>query len=181
LIAFNEYVNEQLNALTSETTNTVQFTFPQTFKSWIEQHQEIWTLFEEFRSDPKTKAFSEDDFVNVLSLKQPTSEALKLNLVDENTRVATDAAQAVILNRTNSVLGRGTILKSDHFPGCHKKYLAKSFKGAPNFRQVDRNIPIYGLGNPTIEGIETVLKEIGSNRHFIWTSLREEPVIFING
>jgi hypothetical protein len=41
------------------------------------------------------------------------------------------------------------ILKSDHFPGCHKSYLPKT-EGAPNFRKVE-GIPVFGLGIKSIE------------------------------
>lgn len=44
--------------------------------------------------------------------------------------------ELVIKQRDGSVLGKKTILKSDHFPGCHNKRLSPHIDGAPNFRQV---------------------------------------------
>lgn len=38
--------------------------------------------------------------------------------------------------RGGSVLGKKTILKSDHFPGCQNKRLSPHIDGAPNYRQV---------------------------------------------
>jgi hypothetical protein len=38
------------------------------------------------------------------------------------------------------VLGRKTILKSDHFPGCQNKRLLPHVEGAPNYRQIDVDI-----------------------------------------
>lgn len=38
--------------------------------------------------------------------------------------------------RGGSVLGKKTILKSDHFPGCQNKRLTPQIDGAPNYRQV---------------------------------------------
>lgn len=38
--------------------------------------------------------------------------------------------------RGGSVLGKKTILKSDHFPGCQNKRLSPQIDGAPNYRQV---------------------------------------------
>lgn len=38
--------------------------------------------------------------------------------------------------RGGSVLGKKTILKSDHFPGCQNKRLSPQIEGAPNYRQV---------------------------------------------
>lgn len=43
----------------------------------------------------------------------------------------------VIVSRQGSVLGKKTILKSDHFPGCQNKRLLPHVEGAPNYRQVD--------------------------------------------
>jgi hypothetical protein len=43
----------------------------------------------------------------------------------------------VIIWRNSSVLGKKTILKSDHFPGCQNKRLLPHVEGAPNYRQVD--------------------------------------------
>ena len=42
----------------------------------------------------------------------------------------------VIISRNGSVLGKKTILKSDHFPGCQNKRLLPHVEGAPNYRQV---------------------------------------------
>jgi hypothetical protein len=46
------------------------------------------------------------------------------------------AAEEVISSRGGSVLGKKTILKSDHFPGCQNKRLTPQIDGAPNYRQV---------------------------------------------
>lgn len=44
--------------------------------------------------------------------------------------------EQVIKQRDGSVLGKKTILKSDHFPGCHNKRLVPHIDGAPNYRKV---------------------------------------------
>jgi hypothetical protein len=44
----------------------------------------------------------------------------------------------VIASRRGSVLCRESLLKSDHFPGCHKSSLDISITGAPNYRKVGR-------------------------------------------
>ena len=53
--------------------------------------------------------------------------------------------------------------------------------GAPNFRRVDMDI--YGVAQPTITGLSTILKLLASNGHekSVWISTREEPLIYING
>ncbi|KAL2935177.1 Paladin [Bienertia sinuspersici] len=87
--------------------------------------------------------------------------------------------------RGGSVLGKKTILKSDHFPGCHNKRLTPHIDGAPNYRQAD-SLQVHGVAIPTIEGIRNVLKHIGAREdekrtHLLWINLREEPVVYING
>ncbi|KAM1012184.1 hypothetical protein ACFX2C_047441 [Malus domestica] len=45
--------------------------------------------------------------------------------------------EQVMKLRGGSVLGKKTILKSDHFPGCQNKRLSPHIDGAPNYRQAD--------------------------------------------
>ena len=53
-----------------------------------------------------------------------------------------------------------------------------------NFRKVD-GFPVYGVANPTRDGIHAVLHRIGGGRlrrrPVLWHNMREEPVIYING
>ncbi|KAG6704370.1 hypothetical protein I3843_07G126100 [Carya illinoinensis] len=93
--------------------------------------------------------------------------------------------EQVMKLRGGSVLGKKTILKSDHFPGCQNKRLSPQIDGAPNYRQAD-SLPVHGVAIPTIDGIRNVLKHIGAQIHskqaqVLWISLREEPVVYING
>lgn len=85
--------------------------------------------------------------------------------------------------RNGEVLGSQTVLKSDHCPGCQSPSLPERVEGAPNFREVP-GFPVYGVANPTIDGIRTVIHRIGSGirgRPVFWHNMREEPVIYING
>lgn len=57
-------------------------------------------------------------------------------------------------------------------------------RGASNFR----NIPgttIYALGQPSIDAIDEVVARIKQEHphadHIAWITLREEPVVYING
>ncbi|PNY08418.1 paladin-like protein [Trifolium pratense] len=93
--------------------------------------------------------------------------------------------EEVMKLRGGSVLGKKTILKSDHFPGCQNKRLRPNIDGAPNYRQAD-SLHVHGVAIPTIDGIRNVLKHIGAQTegkkvHVLWISLREEPVVYING
>ncbi|CAN6317707.1 unnamed protein product [Urochloa humidicola] len=102
----------------------------------------------------------------------------------EDVRAAA-AAEQVISSRGGSVLGKKTILKSDHFPGCQNKRLTPHIDGAPNYRQAG-SLRVHGVAMPTMEGIANVLNHIGAKKkgkqtRILWHSLREEPVIYING
>ncbi|KDO86715.1 hypothetical protein CISIN_1g0008352mg, partial [Citrus sinensis] len=102
--------------------------------------------------------------------------------------------EQVLKMRGGSVLGKRTILKSDHFPGCQNKRLTPQIDGAPNYRQMlfmllwsyADSLRVHGVAIPTIEGIRNVLKHIGAQKdgkrvQVLWISLREEPVVYING
>lgn len=91
--------------------------------------------------------------------------------------------ESVVATRNGEVLGRQTVLKSDHCPGCQSQYLPELIEGAPNFREV-APFPVYGVANPTIQGIRAVLQRVaeGNNdRPVLWHNMREEPVVYING
>lgn len=89
----------------------------------------------------------------------------------------------VAASRNGEVLGSQTVLKSDHCPGCQNQSLPERVDGAPNFREVP-GFPVYGVANPTIDGIRSVIKRIGGSKGgcpVLWHNMREEPVIYING
>ncbi|CAL5352134.1 unnamed protein product [Camellia sinensis] len=93
--------------------------------------------------------------------------------------------EQVMKQRGGSVLGKKTILKSDHFPGCQNKRLSPQIDGAPNYRQAD-SLHVHGVAIPTIDGIRNVLNHIGAQMdgkqtRVLWINLREEPVVYING
>nr|XP_043636887.1 paladin [Erigeron canadensis] len=89
----------------------------------------------------------------------------------------------VAVSRTGEVLGSQTVLKSDHCPGCQQPNLPERVEGAPNFREIP-GFPVYGVANPTVEGIKSVIQRIGGSKNgrpVFWHNMREEPVIYING
>ncbi|KAB2612226.1 paladin-like [Pyrus ussuriensis x Pyrus communis] len=94
--------------------------------------------------------------------------------------------EQVMKLRGGSVLGKKTILKSDHFPGCQNKRLSPHIDGAPNYRQADSQ-HVHGVAIPTISGIQNVLNNIGAQHidgkraQVLWINLCEEPVVYING
>lgn len=61
--------------------------------------------------------------------------AVELNRLKREMSIPKEPEQ-VMKMRGGSVLGKRTILKSDHFPGCQNKRLTPQIDGAPNYRQV---------------------------------------------
>lgn len=94
---------------------------------------------------------------------------------------SSSSAEEVRRERGGAVLGKKTILKSDHFPGCQNRRLESPLiAGAPNYRRA-REQRVHGVAIPTAEGIRNVLKHIGEEEWVVWINLREEPVVYVNG
>jgi hypothetical protein len=76
--------------------------------------------------------------------------------------------QSVVRSRTGSVLGRGFVLKSDHFARG-----VGHIKGAPNFRKT--GVGIFGVAQPTVSGIITILTLLQSESTGLteWINARE--------
>ncbi|KAI2658230.1 Paladin [Labeo rohita] len=53
--------------------------------------------------------------------------------------------------------------------------------GAPNFRQSKGSFPLYGMGQPSLNGFKQVLQRLQGQGHqeVIFFCLREEPVVFL--
>ncbi|PKI83269.1 hypothetical protein MVES_002830 [Malassezia vespertilionis] len=114
-----------------------------------------------------------------------------------------DEVREVVSNRSGSVLGPYTMLKSDFFSGILKAGLPLRVEGMPNLRGVNPLVPLgtlscappaselptarktWGCGMPTVEGLRRGLKcmgaEPGGTQQVVWTNLREEPVLYVNG
>ncbi|MBI3928792.1 MAG: hypothetical protein HY319_24845 [Armatimonadetes bacterium] len=100
-------------------------------------------------------------------------------------------ATGPVPGRQGEILAPDTILKADQYPGLHQKRLQDGrtrdpqplLNGAPNYRQ--RGEGIHGVAQPTVEGIRNVLEEAGAApggpKEAVWTNLREEPVVYVNG
>jgi len=77
------------------------------------------------------------------------------------------------------------VLKFDHFENIHRlDPKLPAYEGAPNFRQVPGYM-VFGTGQPTKEGFQATLSHIFSEevgaKACLWTNMRQEPVVFLNG
>ena len=76
-----------------------------------------------------------------------------------------------------------TLLKSDQWLSeTHE--VVQGVRGASNFRKIS-GTSIYALGQPSIDAIEEVVRRVREDypdaEHIAWITLREEPVVYING
>ncbi|KAJ7112000.1 inositol hexakisphosphate-domain-containing protein [Mycena epipterygia] len=155
------------------------------------------------KNQPVIRTFENELFADGVNALQPLERA------DVTEGVAhPDEVNQIVVNRSGSILSASTILKNDMFLNLQKMTLPERIEGAPNFRRVPlalRSIPspslsptsstdslnpreekmVCGSGMPTVEGLRRALLRVdagpsGQNNVF-WTSLREEPVIYIAG
>ncbi len=125
------------------------------------------------------------------SESQTTAGPTQTEAVKDDSSVASpEAAKQVVKDRDGEVLKSGIAIKEDQFPGIDKYEPKPSdgpqvkIPGAPNFRKIPGENS-YGTGLPTEKALKEVLESVGSgpngDKTAVWTNLREEPVIYING
>eukprot|EP01112_Ceratiomyxa_fruticulosa_P019295 TRINITY_DN6298_c0_g1_i8.p1 TRINITY_DN6298_c0_g1~~TRINITY_DN6298_c0_g1_i8.p1 ORF type:complete len:1335 (+),score=311.73 TRINITY_DN6298_c0_g1_i8:1509-5513(+) len=168
LILFQSYLMENVGKKADGAS-----IFSQSFSDWVKERPEINKLLDNLRENPN------DD-----------------RLIEEETKTLTVSASKIdkiIANRWGMVLGKYSILKSDHFPGCFNMKLPIQIEGAPNFRRID-GFPVFGVGQATVPAIRKVLEYLGvapnnnntenssgKKNKVIWSNLREEATIYILG
>lgn len=111
------------------------------------------------------------------------------------------AEGAVVKTRSGSVLSRGFILKTDHYPSGAPIYLGVSIyllltvlpgraldldlnvHGAPNFRAPRvGDLNVFGVAQPRTQGLRAILSILRCRpntpnpSHVVWFSTREEPI-----
>jgi hypothetical protein len=97
---------------------------------------------------------------------------------------------SVIRSRSGTVLGRGMILKRDHFAAASASSPTSPdsvfLQGVPQFRAIagDSELHIFGSAQPSAYGIESLLTSLGSRRpssvKTTCISLRAEPLLFLS-
>lgn len=153
-----------------------------------------------YASQPVFKTFEAE-------LKHGGAEVLMPLSVSERTDgpISNDEADTFVMARHGSILSSGTIIKSDLFLGLQKMSLPERVDGAANYRKAPLIISeadsqghdinasqgnsaaksVYGTGMPTADGLRRALAKMraekGGERDILWTSLREEPVLYVSG
>ncbi|KAF7336949.1 hypothetical protein MVEN_02131300 [Mycena venus] len=165
--------------------------------------QSFETIESFVQNQPVIKTFEKELFTDGFNSLKPLERA------DVTDGVAhPDEVNQIVVNRSGSILSASTILKNDMFLNLQKMTLPERIDGAPNFRRVPLTLPsmpspslspasstesltprdgkmVCGSGMPTVEGLRRALLRIDAgpsgNNNVFWTSLREEPVIYISG
>ncbi|KAF8150729.1 inositol hexakisphosphate-domain-containing protein [Crassisporium funariophilum] len=178
MIAFASFV---------ETSNE---SFTQSFSDWLKARTEIWTQVTFLRKQygSRLNVFAP---VNDLSSLSKSGSSIRSLLPGKKNDVAISGGQIlgdeysdhVVKNRSGIILRESTLLKSDQWIR-ESHHVEHGVRGAINFRQVpDTNI--YALGQPTIEAIDEVVSRIKKAHpnapKVVWVTLREEPIVYING
>ncbi|KAF8176691.1 inositol hexakisphosphate-domain-containing protein [Mycena galopus ATCC 62051] len=95
---------------------------------------------------------------------------------------------SVVKTRTGSVLSRGFILKTDHYPSGRALDLDLNVHGAPNFRAPRiADLNVFGVAQPRTQGLRAILSILRCRpgtqdpSHVVWFSTREEPIVYISG
>ncbi|KAJ7757743.1 inositol hexakisphosphate-domain-containing protein [Mycena maculata] len=95
---------------------------------------------------------------------------------------------SVVKTRIGSVLSRGFILKTDHYPSGRALDLDLNVHGAPNFRAPRiGDLNVFGAAQPRTQGLRAILSVLRCRpgtpnpSHVVWFSTREEPIIYISG
>ncbi|EMD34003.1 hypothetical protein CERSUDRAFT_117523 [Gelatoporia subvermispora B] len=95
---------------------------------------------------------------------------------------------SVVKTRNGSVLSRGFILKTDHYPSGRALDLDLNVHGAPNFRAPKLgNLNVFGVAQPRSQGLRGILSvlrcrpNISNPTHVVWFCTREEPIVYISG
>ncbi|KAK4282651.1 hypothetical protein QN277_014003 [Acacia crassicarpa] len=165
LICFAVYIHSERAALNSNVSSH------SSFADWMRARPELYSIIRRLlRRNPMGA-------LGYSSLKP------SLKKIAEFTDGRPPEMGVVAALRNGEVLGSQTVLKSDHCPGCQNPSLPERVEGAPNFREVP-GFPVFGVANPTIDGIRSVICRIGSSKGghpVLWHNMREEPVIYING
>ncbi|GJE96251.1 inositol hexakisphosphate-domain-containing protein [Phanerochaete sordida] len=162
----------------------------QSFSSWLEARTEIWNQIMFLRKTHGSRLNIFQPISDLSALSKSSSETRAL-VAGQKNDVAIAGGQIlgdeysdhVVKNRSGIILREGTLLKSDQWLR-ESQHVSDGVRGAINFR----NIPgtkIYALGQPTLEAIDEVVKRVKdanpSDNQILWITLREEPIVYING
>ncbi|KAG7089324.1 hypothetical protein E1B28_011021 [Marasmius oreades] len=165
--------------------------FSQSFSDWLKTRIEIWNQVKFLRKSIYSHRLNLFAPVNDLSLLSRRGSESRALVPGKRNDVAIAGGQIlgdeysthVLKNRSGIILREGTLLKSDQWlRESHR--VENGVRGAINFRR-NPGTNIYALGQPTLEAIDEVVRRVKQEhpraRRVIWVTLREEPIVYVNG
>lgn len=164
--------------------NTKQTGEKPTFKEWFARHSELEGVLESVRTRRgQYKPFRpvSDILLNVLALKKQrqTQHAIPSPIATTSVR---SSENRVLRERSGTVLTPNTLLKEDHWTQADTSDLVA---GAPNFKQVFAEMPVWSLAQPEANAVEPILHHINRPdkdcNNCVWINVREEPLVYIDG
>ncbi|KAI0707157.1 inositol hexakisphosphate-domain-containing protein [Earliella scabrosa] len=137
------------------------------------------------------------------TMRRPVEDDLRRRLLSSSVAEGTDlpdtppldlmpqlqrSGPSIVKTRSGSVLSRGFILKTDHYPSGRALDLDINVHGAPNFRAPKQgNLNVYGVAQPRTQGLRAILSVLRCRpnspnaTHVVWFCTREEPIVYISG
>ncbi|EJD06892.1 uncharacterized protein FOMMEDRAFT_75682 [Fomitiporia mediterranea MF3/22] len=178
IIAFANYVEE-----------TGLNDFNETFYDWMKARTEIWNQVTYLRKSRGSRLNVFAPVHDLSALSKSRSERLLGRAVKNDVMIAggqvlgDEYTDHVVKTRSGVILREGTLLKSDQWLSeAHD--IMQGVRGASNFRNI-AGTSIYALGQPSTDAIDEVVRRVKEDysdaEHIIWITLREEPVVYING
>ncbi|KAJ8072928.1 hypothetical protein PM082_016488 [Marasmius tenuissimus] len=163
----------------------------QSFSDWLKTRTEIWNQVKFLRKSiagHRLSVFAPANDLSSLSRSGSEGRALipgkKNNVAISGGQILGDEYSThVIKNRSGIILREGTLLKSDQWLR-ESHHVDNGVRGAINFRR-NPNTNIYALGQPTVEAIDEVVRRVKEEhphaKRVVWVTLREEPIVYVNG
>lgn len=159
-----------------------------TFQDFVHRQPVLQTISKEF------------DKVDISLITPLQTQNQKIEAADG--MALSSEVDEVVAQRHGAILTAYTMLKSDFFSGIAKVHLSQ-IEGIPNLRSIPLLVgppnaepptpgrlspegsQTWGSGMPTISGLRAGLEKMNAGPNgtttVVWTSLREEPVVYVRG
>ncbi|GJJ08366.1 hypothetical protein Clacol_002580 [Clathrus columnatus] len=125
--------------------------------------------------DPKARSDTVLQFPNSPQFpsSRPQRNPVHPGAINSAVSFLTRSEANIVKTRTGSVLSRGMILKSDHYPSGRALQLDITLQGAPNFRAPKQGkLNILGVAQPRLQGLKSILSVLGCRPDCVYISGR---------
>ena len=162
-----------------------------TFEDWLSTRTDITTAVDGIHQNPAGALAPVPLGPSISALFTPGDiEGLSSSSsrsFDTDKDVSIIEARSILMRRRGNTIGKKTILKSYTIEGEHRGRNVPPellVSGISDIQAVD-GLPIFTIGNASISGLRKFMQSAGAlpggETHIIFTDLREELVIYVNG